>query len=118
MHFVVKDLLISVLPEKIDLGKFASCGACTSDSSGPPCSGACPGSRDPITAIKETIFLADNPVTLAYLRQQLQEQLAVVEKRTLDMAKTAKPLSGADVTMLRAHLGTALQELDAKPKTK
>lgn len=115
MQFVVKDLLISVLPVNFDIGRF---GTCQQDSEGPPCSGVCPGSKDPITAIKELIILADNPVSLANLKLQLHEQLAMVEHRVDKMAKSAKPLSNADVSMLQSHLGSALKELDQVNKKK
>jgi hypothetical protein len=113
MNFIVKDLMISVLPKSFDLGEVAGCGACTGDSSGPPCSGICPGTRNPITAIREEIWLAENPVQLFLLKQQLQEQLMAVEQRTIAIAKKTQPLSTSDVSMLKDRLGAALQSLEA-----
>jgi hypothetical protein len=104
--------MISVLPKSFDLGEVAGCGACTGDSSGPPCSGICPGTRNPITAIREEIWLAENPVQLFLLKQQLQEQLVAVEQRTIAIAKKTQPLSPSDVATLKDRLSAALQSLE------
>src|SRR5687768_12165344 len=116
MNFIVKDLMISVLPAKFNPSDVESCGACTSDSAGPPCSGACPGTRDPIpdpfAKIQEMVSLEGNPVVLADLKQQLHKQLAAVESRTEVVHKAMRPASEADVSMLKARLSSALDELN------
>ena len=117
MNFIVKDLMISVLPKSFDLGEVAGCRDCTGDTMGPPCSGICPGTRNPVTAIREEIWLSESPVQLFLLKQQLQEQLVAVEQRTMVIAKKTQPLSTSDASMLKDRLSAALQTLESSSTT-
>ncbi|KAA9107943.1 hypothetical protein [Microbacterium rhizomatis] len=112
MEFIVKDLMISVLPQ-FDPRDASSCGACSADSSGPPCTGICPGSKDPFEGHYEGIRLEDNPRVLAALKQQLHAHIAAVEARESALYKQLAPSTPADVRALRAHLTAALDALDS-----
>jgi hypothetical protein len=110
MDFIVKDLMISVLPLRgVRIGDVASCGACTSDSIPPgPCGRTMGGWED---FIKQAI---NPPVALAALKQQLKETLAAVEAREKAIHESMRPTSAAEISVLQSHLAAALEELKAK----
>ena len=110
-NFFVKDLMISVFRD--DLSEVASCGACTSDSSGPPCSTICPGTKDPLPDLTEGIRLEVNPVVLAALHKQLETQLHAVKAQQHEVMRQLQPNSDEERALLRAHLTEALRSLDA-----
>lgn len=111
MDFMIKDLVLSLNP-RLDLGRYASCGACTSDSSGPPCSGICPGSKDPMPALYEGIRAERSPALLAVLKEQLLAHLAAVDERATAL-QNERQFSEADKEMLREQLTGALRALDS-----
>lgn len=110
-NYFVKDLMISVFRD--DLSEVSSCGACTSDSSGPPCSTICPGTRDPLPALTEGIRLEVNPVVLAALHKELQAQLKAVKQQQAEVMQKLQPATHAEREVLRQQLTEALQALDA-----
>ena len=115
MSFIVKDLMISVLPKIVDAGELAgSCGACSSDSAGPPCSGICPGSRNPFEGLLEHIAIEGNPSALAILKQQMKEHINAIDKREKVVMSSMHPKSAADRKMLQEKLTDALKELQSQ----
>lgn len=110
MEFIVKDLMISVLP--LRGGRFSdalSCGACTSDSIAPgPCGR---GSGGPIERFIDLVVNPASPLALATLKQQLRESLAAVEAREKVLHQSMRPTSAAEISILQTHLTAALEEL-------
>src|SRR5439155_855647 len=103
-HFVVKDLMITVLPTRTG-GISAGCDAgCTSACSGcTPCSGGCspcsdctkcslstPGGLDWIN------YIVDPPDLIA-LREQLREALTRVDAREKVLRESMKPTEPRDI---------------------
>lgn len=111
-QFFVKDLMISVFSD--DLSEIASCGACTSDSSGPPCSTVCPGTKDPLPALTDGIRLEVNPVVLGALQQELESQLEAVKAQRLEVMRQLEPTSDEERDLLRRQLERALRSLDER----
>jgi hypothetical protein len=110
MEFIVKDLMISVLPLRgVRLGDVASCGACTSDSTAPgPCG---KGSGGPIENWLDYVISPATPAGLAALKQQLREALASVEAREKVVHESMRPTSAAEISILQTHLTAALEDL-------
>ena len=111
MDFIVKDLMISVMPLRgYRLGGFAAaCGACTSDSTAPgPCGR---GSGGPMENYLDYVINPASPMVLAALKQQLRETLAAVEAREKVVLQSMRPTSAAEISMLQSHLTAALDEL-------
>lgn len=107
--YVIKDLMINVMG---GLDELTTCGACTSDSSGPPCSGICPGTRDPMPGLLEGIRLEMNPAVLASLEAELELQLRNVRERRTVLATELSPQSSEEVAQVREQLTKALAALD------
>jgi hypothetical protein len=117
MDFIVKDLMISVLPLRpsptiaglagCDAGCTAKsdCGTCTGMTR---CPGGCTGGTPHPTDLYEQV---SNPAALALLKQQLQETLAAVEARERVVHEAMQPRSATEVEILRVHLEAALEEL-------
>src|SRR5688572_23669105 len=105
MNFLVKDLMISVLPDSFDPGKLAgSCGACTGNSEGPPCTGVCPGTRDPLPGMLEQIAIEGNPAVLAFLKLRLKEHINAIEAREAAVREAMRPRTEADIAALKTKL--------------
>jgi hypothetical protein len=112
MEYIVKDLMISVLPLRkgdMGLGDVNACGACTVDSSGPPCT--CGGTKALWQYYLDQAVNPAGPAALATLKLQLRETLAAVEAREKAMHESMRPSSAAEVDILRAHLSAAIDEL-------
>jgi hypothetical protein len=108
MQYIVKDLMISVLPLRPgDASKpdclCTGCTGCTGNTNQTKAP-ACPGDFDLYAQVS-------NPGQLALLKQQLREALAAVEAREKVVLESLKPQSSAEVELLQAHLTAALEEL-------
>jgi hypothetical protein len=110
-NFFVKDLMISVFRD--DLSEIASCGACTSDSSGPPCSTVCPGTKDPLPDLTDGIRLEVNPVVLAALQKELEIQLHAVREQQQAVMRQLQPTNDEERALVRQQLTEAHRSLDA-----
>ncbi len=118
MKFIVKDLMISVLPFKpgsfggeCDAGPTCAC-TCT------PCTGGCSPCSDCSKCTTTTpgeSWWNDivDPERLAALKAQLTMQLAMVEAREKVVHESLRPKSAAEIQMLESHLTAALEALRA-----
>lgn len=111
--YVIKDLMINVMGGLEDL---ASSG-CQQESEGPPCSGICPGSKDPMPALRDGISLEKNPMVLAVLEAELELQLQNARERRSLLSSELAPQSSEEVAQIRQHLTKALAALDDSPAT-
>jgi hypothetical protein len=126
MKYVVKDLMINVLPltQKILPSGGCDAGACTSACSGcTPCSGGCSPCSDCSKCSTSTpgdildwISHVYDPVVLGQLKEQLKVVTAGVEAREKAMYQAMRPTTETEIEMLKGHLKAALQELDKLPK--
>jgi hypothetical protein len=117
MEFVVKDLMISVLPLRASAAIAArpeaesdpTCGTCTGCTG---ISGGCGavGTRNPLD-FREALILPVGPAVLATLKQQLREALAMVEAREAVVHRSMQPKSAAEIEVLQTHLTAALESL-------
>lgn len=112
MQYIVKDLMISVLPLR-PTGSAApgdclctGCTGCTGNTRQTK-SPACGPDFDPFAEIS-------NPAQLAALKQQLREQLAGVEAREKVVLESMQPRSSVEFDILQSHLTAALQDLKQK----
>jgi hypothetical protein len=110
MPFVVKDLMITLLPLRGDCGDAGAsclctgCTGCTGDTNqtkGTPCSDGCPAD-----------FMNMSWVELVALKQQLREKLAAVEARENLVMENLRPKSAAEIEALKHSLQAALDELN------
>jgi hypothetical protein len=114
MKFVVKDLMVSVLPVRGAGSLLAGCDAgCTGHCSGActnPCAsaGACASLS---TKDLDWISHVFDPPYLAQIKQQLKDTIALVEAREKSVLDAMRPQSQQEVELLRAHLSEALEEL-------
>lgn len=116
MDFIVKDLMISVLPFRRSLtgggggvGPLAGCDAgCSTCTGMTTCPGGCTGGTPHPTDWYEQVT---NPVTLSLLKQQLRETLAAVEAREKVVHDAMRPTSAAELQILQANLEAALEEV-------
>ena len=121
MKFIVKDLMISVLPFRggfvggeCDAGPTCAC-TCT------PCTGGCSPCSDCSKCTATTpgeSWWNDivDPERLAALKAQLTMQLAMVEAREKVVAESLQPKSAAETEMLEHYLKAALESLkERKP---
>lgn len=114
MEYIVKDLMISVLPlrkSELNIGDINSCGACSVDSSGPPCT--CGGTKALWQYYLDQLVNPAGPSALATLKQQLREALAAVEAREKVVHQAMRPSSAAEVDILKSHLSAAIEELNS-----
>jgi hypothetical protein len=124
MDFIVKDLMISVLPFRRsaggagDIGPRANscdagatgCGTCTGMTT---CPGGCTGGTPhPADWWAQVV----NPITLSALKQQLRETLAAVEAREAVIHESMRPSSATELQMLQTHLESALEEVRGMAK--
>jgi hypothetical protein len=110
MKFVVKDLMISVLPLR-GQGPFAGgceCSHCSGACTNPCASAGACGSQ---TKGFDWVSQVFDPPYLADLKQQLKDALVLVEAREKAVLESMRPQSAAEVELLRAHLTEALEEL-------
>jgi hypothetical protein len=110
MHFVVRDLMISVLPLRPlgGTGGLAGCeaGACTPCSDCSKCTLVTPGGH-----LGDDVINPD-PTRLAALKQQLQAALSSVESREKVVLDSLRPKSVAEIEFLRGQLTAALEDLE------
>ena len=111
--YVIKDLMINVMGGLEDL---ASSG-CQQESEGPPCSGICPGSKDPMPELRDGIRLEKNPMVLAILEAELELQLQNARERRTLLTTELSPQSSEEVAQVREQLTKALAALDDSPAT-
>lgn len=116
MKFVVKDLMISVLPLRGRGGlPGGGCDAGCTNHCGSGCTNPCAsGGACGTGTTKDLDWIAHvfDPVVLVELKQQLKDALALVEVREKAALEAMKPQSRSEVELLRARLTEALQELD------
>lgn len=115
MDFFVKDLIISVLPNRLSAGadggwRFGGCDAgCTTCTGMTTCPGGCTGvTPHPRMTLYEEII---NPVALANIKEQLREALSLVEAREQILHESMRPKSLAEVELLQAQLQAAQEDL-------
>jgi hypothetical protein len=108
MEFIVKDVIISVLPlRQSSLSGIAEvCGGCTGCSD---CSQCSTGTRE--VDLGSLVTNPANPAQLAVLKQQLREALAAVEAREQVVYEAMRPTSVTEIEILQSHLEAALEEL-------
>ena len=110
MDFIVKDLMIRLLPTTGISPVAASCGGCTDCSS---CS-----SNTRILDLGDIRTLPVSPFVLSLLKHQLREALSVVEAKERAVAESLRPTTAADIEALQTHLTAALKELqNTKPQS-
>ncbi|KLK89919.1 hypothetical protein AA309_28680 [Microvirga vignae] len=102
MQYVVKDLMITVLPLR-GLGglELYSCTGCTD------CSSCTANTR--VWDILEQATI--NPAVLSTMKQQLKELLAAVEAKEKVVHEAMRPSSAAEVEILQSYLAGAIEEL-------
>jgi hypothetical protein len=113
MDFIVKDLMISVLPLRSGLGDITACGACTGITTFPGLGASCgvSGTKIPRESWLDYVINPATPAALAALKQQLREALAAVEAREKVVHQSMRPTSAAEISILQSHLTAALEEL-------
>lgn len=114
MRFKVRQLMITVIPERKQTTKIPGRGINTKTADGdchgislPPCHNTKPWGqswRDPIV----------NPQDLAALHEQLIVQLDKVEEKQKGFEESLNPHSIAEIDLLEKHLQEALSELKAQ----
>ena len=111
MRFVVKDLMITVLPVGFgDLvgegGQTCLCTKLTGQTKGSACTDCCPD-----------IVFGGSLDQLAAVREQLRASLAAVEAQEEVVIESLRPRNPAEVELVRGLLTEALDELNrTQPK--
>src|SRR6476469_7393823 len=103
-NFIVKDLMIRVLPVNPSVLPAGCDAGCTHCSDCTNCLLETPGGH-----WWDSIF---DPMDLAQLKQQLREVLAVVEAREKLVHESMRPTSATEIDTLRTQLRAALKELE------
>jgi hypothetical protein len=123
MKFIVKDLMVTVLPfePKLPSGGCGDAGAtcactCTPCSGGcSPCSDCSKCSTSTPGDILDWISHVYDPVVLSQLKEQLKVTLASVEAREKAAREALRPTTQPEIDVLRTHLTAALDELKKMP---
>ncbi len=113
MRFVVKDLMITVLPVDYNdlMGPPVSCdGGCS-------CCSGCTGNTNQThgetcnpEVLPEMELSLDH---LAAVKEQLRGSLAAIEAREEAVKASLRPRTASEVELVRRHLSEALDELDS-----
>ena len=120
MHFVVKDLMISVLPQEGperwgQLGNWPSlcacgcthCSGCSLCSGCTYCSGGCTVNSGDLDAGAEVI----NPADLRAIRQRMEQALAAYEAQNDAVERRLRPQTRQEAEQLEQQLRGALEEV-------